>query len=118
MIDRSDRALITDLRFANSCLDVAGQEDDPASEPFGGERAQHDAGNDGHEHHGVFGWRQAQLPSEEGRHRGDVEEQAGEAEGDGKSDQTEAPIAEDHDILPRHGTDSERAACMPRQGLR
>jgi hypothetical protein len=34
---------------------------DPASEPFGGERAEEDAGHDGHEHHGVVGWRQAQF---------------------------------------------------------
>jgi serine/threonine protein kinase len=34
MLDRSDRAVITDLRFANSCLDVAGKEDDPTAAPF------------------------------------------------------------------------------------
>ncbi|MBI4501206.1 MAG: serine/threonine protein kinase [Gemmatimonadetes bacterium] len=34
MLDRANRAVITDLRFANPCLDVAGQEDDPSSEPF------------------------------------------------------------------------------------
>jgi hypothetical protein len=45
----------------------------------------------------------AQFVPEEGRHRGDVEEQTGEAECDRKSYKTEAPIAEGHDILLRQG---------------
>lgn len=34
LIDLNDRAVITDLRFANSCLDVAAPDADPASQPF------------------------------------------------------------------------------------
>jgi serine/threonine-protein kinase len=34
MIDLNDRAVITDLRFANPCLDVAAPDTDPASQPF------------------------------------------------------------------------------------
>ncbi len=34
MLDRSDRALITDLRFANNCLDVSGPDTDPNTDPF------------------------------------------------------------------------------------
>lgn len=34
MIDGADRAIITDLRFANPCLDVAPREPDPAAVPF------------------------------------------------------------------------------------
>ncbi len=34
MLDRADRAVITDLRYANSCLDVAAPDDDPANDPF------------------------------------------------------------------------------------
>ena len=34
MLDRADRPVITDLRYANNCLDVAAPEDDQASEAF------------------------------------------------------------------------------------
>lgn len=34
MIDLADRAIITDLRYANPCLDVAPRESDPAALPF------------------------------------------------------------------------------------
>ncbi len=34
MIDLADRAIITDLRYANPCLDVAPREPDPAALPF------------------------------------------------------------------------------------
>ncbi|HEX9579484.1 MAG TPA: serine/threonine-protein kinase [Gemmatimonadales bacterium] len=34
MIDLNDRAVITDLRFANSCLDVASEDTDSGSQPF------------------------------------------------------------------------------------
>jgi serine/threonine-protein kinase len=34
MIDNSERTFVTDLRFANVCLDVAGPDDDPVAEPF------------------------------------------------------------------------------------
>jgi eukaryotic-like serine/threonine-protein kinase len=34
MLDLSDRATITDLRFANACLDVAGPDGDPTAPPF------------------------------------------------------------------------------------
>jgi hypothetical protein len=77
-----------------------------------------DAGNDGHEHRGILRWRQAQFVPEEGRHRGDVEEQAGKAKCDGKSNKTEAVITEGHDILLRQDAKPERAACMTRQGFR
>ena len=34
MIENTERAYVTDLRFANICLDVAGPDDDPVAIPF------------------------------------------------------------------------------------
>ncbi|HWP37758.1 MAG TPA: serine/threonine-protein kinase [Gemmatimonadales bacterium] len=34
MIDLNDRAVITDLRFANACLDVGAHDTNPSSQPF------------------------------------------------------------------------------------
>src|ERR1700682_2970334 len=72
----------------------------------------------GTNYHGVFSWRQAQFAPEEDWHRGDVEEQTGEAKCEGKSNKTEAPIAEDRNVVVHQNADSARAARIPRQGFR